>query len=99
MIEIKNLTKNFQKFTALNDVSLEFNDGHSIALIGPNGCGKTTPLPPIALRRHLDGIKGAPIGSAATRLGMLVGLGAACGVVGVIVFQLLHMIDGLIVGR
>lgn len=59
----------------------------------------TTPLPPIALRRHLDGIKGAPIGSAATRLGMLVGLGAACGVVGVIVFQLLHMIDGLIVGR
>lgn len=42
MIEIKNLTKNFQKFTALNDVSLEFNDGHSIALIGPNGCGKTT---------------------------------------------------------
>lgn len=42
MIEIKNLTKKFQKFTALNDVSLQFNDGHSIALIGPNGCGKTT---------------------------------------------------------
>lgn len=42
MIEIKNLTKKFNKFTALNDVSLSFNDGHSIALIGPNGCGKTT---------------------------------------------------------
>ena len=42
MIEIKNLTKNFQKFTALNDVSLNFDNGHSIALIGPNGCGKTT---------------------------------------------------------
>ena len=42
MIEIKNLSKKFQKFTALNDVSLSFNDGHSVALIGPNGCGKTT---------------------------------------------------------
>lgn len=42
MIEIKNLTKKFNKFTALNNVSLSFNDGHSIALIGPNGCGKTT---------------------------------------------------------
>lgn len=59
---------------------------------------KPAPLPPIAFRDHFNGIKGAPIGSAATKLAMLVGLGAACGVVGVIVFQLLHMIDGLIVG-
>lgn len=42
MIEIKNLTKKFNKFTALNDVNLSFKNGHSIALIGPNGCGKTT---------------------------------------------------------
>ncbi|RCU43085.1 ABC transporter ATP-binding protein [Chryseobacterium lacus] len=42
MIEIKNLTKKFNKFTALNDVNLSFQKGHSIALIGPNGCGKTT---------------------------------------------------------
>ena len=42
MIEIKNLTKKFNKFTALNDVNLSFRNGHSIALIGPNGCGKTT---------------------------------------------------------
>ncbi|QOW11625.1 ABC transporter ATP-binding protein [Kaistella flava (ex Peng et al. 2021)] len=42
MIEIKNLTKKFNKFTALNDVNLSFENGHSIALIGPNGCGKTT---------------------------------------------------------
>ena len=42
MIEVKNLTKKFNKFTALKDISLNFNDGHSIALIGPNGCGKTT---------------------------------------------------------
>lgn len=42
MIEIKNLTKKFNKFTALNQVNINFNDGHSVALIGPNGCGKTT---------------------------------------------------------
>ncbi|QDP84621.1 ABC transporter ATP-binding protein [Chryseobacterium sp. SNU WT5] len=42
MIEIKNLTKKFNKFTALNDINLSFQNGHSIALIGPNGCGKTT---------------------------------------------------------
>ncbi|GFZ92896.1 hypothetical protein GCM10011497_23450 [Elstera cyanobacteriorum] len=64
-----------------------------------NATPQASRLPPIALRRQLDGIKGAPIGSAATRLGMLVALGAACGLVGVIVFQLLHMIDGLIVGH
>ncbi len=42
MIEIKNLTKKFQKFTALDDVNLSFSKGEAIALIGPNGCGKTT---------------------------------------------------------
>ncbi|MBN9313443.1 MAG: ABC transporter [Chryseobacterium sp. 39-10] len=42
MIEVKNLTKKFNKFTALDDVSVSFNNGQSIALIGPNGCGKTT---------------------------------------------------------
>ena len=42
MIEIKNLSKNFNKFTALYDINVSFEDGQSIALIGPNGCGKTT---------------------------------------------------------
>jgi Cu-processing system ATP-binding protein len=42
MIEIKNLTKNFNKFTALHNINVSFQDGQSVALIGPNGCGKTT---------------------------------------------------------
>ena len=42
MIEVKNLTKKFDKFTALDDLNLSFTNGKSIALIGPNGCGKTT---------------------------------------------------------
>ena len=42
MIEIKNLTKKFDRFTALDNLNLSFTNGKSIALIGPNGCGKTT---------------------------------------------------------
>ena len=42
MIEIINLTKKFNNFTALQNLNLSFTNGKSIALIGPNGCGKTT---------------------------------------------------------
>lgn len=42
MIEIKNLNKKFGKLHILKDVSVSCNKGECIALIGPNGCGKTT---------------------------------------------------------
>lgn len=42
MIEIKNYSKHFQKFQALDNINLHFKKGESVALIGPNGCGKTT---------------------------------------------------------
>lgn len=42
MIEIKNITKHFGKLTALDHLNLQLNRGECIALIGPNGCGKTT---------------------------------------------------------
>ncbi|MCB0819093.1 MAG: ABC transporter ATP-binding protein [Bacteroidetes bacterium] len=42
MIELKNISKNFGKLNVLNNISLQFNKGECIALIGPNGCGKTT---------------------------------------------------------
>ncbi len=42
MIEIKHITKHFGKFKALDDLNLSLQQGESIALIGPNGCGKTT---------------------------------------------------------
>ena len=42
MIEIKNINKKFGKLEVLNNVNLTFNKGECIALIGPNGCGKTT---------------------------------------------------------
>lgn len=42
MIEIKNIAKKFGKLNVLNDINLHLAKGESIALIGPNGCGKTT---------------------------------------------------------
>ena len=42
MIEIKNISKKFGKLEVLKNVSVSCNSGQCIALIGPNGCGKTT---------------------------------------------------------
>lgn len=42
MIEIRHATKKFGKTEVLRDVSLSCEPGQCIALIGPNGCGKTT---------------------------------------------------------
>jgi Cu-processing system ATP-binding protein len=42
MINAKNITKKFGKLTALDNVSVTFPKGECIALLGPNGCGKTT---------------------------------------------------------
>lgn len=43
-IEIKNLTKNFNKETALNQLSLDLIGNKIIGLLGQNGAGKTTLL-------------------------------------------------------
>jgi len=42
MIETINISKRFGRLQALNNISLSLNKGECIALIGPNGCGKTT---------------------------------------------------------
>ena len=42
MIVAKNITKQFGKLKALDNVSVQFSKGECIALLGPNGCGKTT---------------------------------------------------------
>ena len=42
MVEIQNISKQFGRLDVLKDISLNFNRGECIALIGPNGCGKTT---------------------------------------------------------
>lgn len=42
MIDIQHITKTFGKLHVLNDVSIQLQQAECIALIGPNGCGKTT---------------------------------------------------------
>ena len=44
MVELRKVTKEFQKFTAVSDVSLSIRSGEFITLLGPSGCGKTTLL-------------------------------------------------------
>ncbi len=43
-IEIKNLTKKFDNFTAVDNISFDFTSGHIVGFIGPNGAGKTTTM-------------------------------------------------------
>lgn len=44
MIEVKNITKKYGNFTAVNNISFEINEGEIIGLLGPNGAGKSTTM-------------------------------------------------------
>jgi ABC-2 type transport system ATP-binding protein len=44
MIQLENLTKEYDEVTAVRDVSIEIPEGEIYGLIGPNGAGKTTML-------------------------------------------------------
>ncbi|HYP54978.1 MAG TPA: ABC transporter ATP-binding protein [Solirubrobacterales bacterium] len=47
-VELRNVTKRFGDFTAVDDLSLELARGEFFTLLGPSGCGKTTTLRMIA---------------------------------------------------
>lgn len=42
IVEVKNLSKKFGKFTAVDDISFSIKKGEIVGLLGPNGAGKTT---------------------------------------------------------
>ena len=44
MIEVKNLTKRYGRFTAVDDVSFRVERGEILGFLGPNGAGKTTTM-------------------------------------------------------
>lgn len=44
MISIKNITKHYGKFKAVDNINIEIKEGNVIGLIGPNGAGKTSTI-------------------------------------------------------
>ncbi|MGH8348786.1 MAG: ATP-binding cassette domain-containing protein, partial [Pseudomonas sp.] len=47
-IEVRNVSKNFNAFKALDNISLDIQSGELVALLGPSGCGQTSLLRIIA---------------------------------------------------
>ena len=54
MIEIKNLTKSYEKKCILKNINLKINDNEQISIIGKSGCGKSTLRRCIARLEKID---------------------------------------------
>ena len=44
IIQVKNLVKKFDNFTAVDNISFNVKEGEIFAFLGPNGAGKTTTI-------------------------------------------------------
>lgn len=44
VIEVKNFTKRYKEFTAVDNISFEVEEGSIFAFLGPNGAGKSTTI-------------------------------------------------------
>ena len=43
-LEVKNLKKKFKDFTAVKNINFYIDEGQTLGVLGPNGCGKTTTI-------------------------------------------------------
>lgn len=53
-VSLKNVTKNFGEKMAVNNISVDFEDGKLISILGSSGCGKSTTLNLIAGLENLS---------------------------------------------
>jgi ABC-2 type transport system ATP-binding protein len=78
MIEVKNLTKKFNGFTAVDHISFNVKESEIFGLLGPNGAGKTTTIRMLAtLTRPTEGkatIGGYDIVKRDNKVRQLIGL-------------------------
>lgn len=51
-IEVRNLTKKFGNFTAVDNISFSVKRGETFAFLGPNGAGKTTTIKMLTTLLH-----------------------------------------------
>jgi spermidine/putrescine transport system ATP-binding protein len=61
ILQIRNLTKAFGTFAAVDDIDLDFQEGEFFTIVGPSGSGKTT------LLRMLTGMESATSGDILLR--------------------------------
>ena len=54
IIELKNITKQYEDLVVLDNLNLDIKKNEFLTLLGPSGCGKTTTLKIIAGFEHAD---------------------------------------------
>lgn len=69
IIEIKNLTKRFNRMRAVDGLNLDVPEGSVTAFLGPNGAGKTTTIKCILNLLHSDGGEARVLDCPARSLG------------------------------
>src|SRR5699024_10813672 len=53
-LQLRNISKSYGSVRALNDVTIDIEQGELVSFIGPSGCGKTTLLRTIGGFHHQD---------------------------------------------
>ena len=91
-LSLRNITKRFGAVPALNDVSLDIEEGEFVCFLGPSGCGKTT------LLRVVAGLETPDAGEVTQNGASLIGVPARLRNFG-IVFQSYSLFPNMTVGR